>query len=103
MRPITLAVLVLGLVLARFGSSSEGFDDVLKMTKAGVGEDLLLSFVDQSAVAYELTTDEIILLRDLGASEKVIIAMLAKGKAARAEAKEREAARAEPPPEPRPV
>ena len=85
MRLFTIAVPLLRSVFARGGLASEGFDDVLKMTRAGVGEELLMTYVEQSAVSYDLSTDEIILLKDLGVSEKIIVAMLSKGKTIRAE------------------
>jgi len=55
--------------------SSEGFDDIVTLVKAGATEDVLLAFVEKSAVYYRLTADEITLLDDLGATQKVIDAI----------------------------
>lgn len=75
----------LGLVLiAGRGSASEGFDDIAKLAKSGVTEDVLVAFVQASPVAYELSVEEILFLNDLGVTSKSIQEILNHGKDLRA-------------------
>ena len=63
--------------------ASEGLDDVVKLVKSGVGEEILLAYVNASTVAYDLSVDEILYLNDLGVSSKVISEIIGHGKALR--------------------
>ncbi len=56
-------------------------DSVVKMTKAGLGESVILSMVQSQNGKYTLTTDELVNLKTQGVSDKVIAAMVAKGSA----------------------
>jgi hypothetical protein len=58
-----------------------GVEEVVKLTKAGMGEDLILTKVKKAGVSYDLTTDQIIYLKNQGVSEKVIAALLQAGPA----------------------
>jgi len=49
--------------------------EVIKMAQAGVGEDVLLTYID-SAGTFNLGADEIVYLRDLGVSSQVMVAMI---------------------------
>lgn len=53
-----------------------GVEDVLKLSHANVGEDIILNYVRGSGTIYNLGPKEIVYLRDQGVSEKVINAML---------------------------
>jgi uncharacterized protein YcfJ len=53
-----------------------GLADVKALSKAGVGDDVIISQIRQSRTAYRLTTAEIIDLKDAGVSEKVIDFMI---------------------------
>ena len=53
-----------------------GVEDVLKLSRANVGEDVILNYVRGSGTIYNLGPQEIVYLRDQGVSEKVINAML---------------------------
>ena len=64
--------------------ASEGFDDIAKLAKSGVTEDVLIAFVQASPVAYELTVDEILFLTDLGVTSKPIQEIQNHGKDLRA-------------------
>ncbi|HWY78307.1 MAG TPA: hypothetical protein VN281_22010 [Verrucomicrobiae bacterium] len=57
---------------ARFSAWTK---EVIKMAKAGVGDDVLLTYVD-SAGTFNLGADEIVYLRDLGVSSQVMVAMI---------------------------
>lgn len=81
MRTITIAVLLAGLALGgKALDASEGYEDVAKLAQAGLGEEVLLAYVNSSNVPYDLTVDEIVRLNDLGVSDTVIQQMILVGK-----------------------
>jgi hypothetical protein len=53
-----------------------GVDEVLKLSRAKIGEDVIVSYVQSSGTVYQLTPKDILYLRDQGVSEHVISAML---------------------------
>jgi len=53
-----------------------GLADIKALTKSGVSDEVIISQIRQSRVAYRLTTAEIIDLKDAGVSEKVIDFMI---------------------------
>jgi len=55
---------------------SSAVTDVLKLVRSKVGEDTVVAFINGSAATYRLGAAEIIYLKDQGASDKVITAML---------------------------
>ena len=54
---------------------------VVKMTKAGLGEDVIVSMVQNQPGHYDLTPDTLVSLKTEGVSEKVLAAMAAKNAA----------------------
>lgn len=56
-------------------------DSIVKMAKAGLGEEILLSTVNAQPGSYSTGTDDLIALKKAGISDKVIAAMIAKGSA----------------------
>jgi hypothetical protein len=67
---------------------SAGLDEIVKLTKAGVDESVILVFVEKSPVAYNPTADEIIRLRENGVSSAVVAALLKRGEEIRQRAAE---------------
>ncbi|HEY3320763.1 MAG TPA: hypothetical protein VGP72_09895 [Planctomycetota bacterium] len=63
--------------------ASEGFDDIVKLVKRGMKEELILSYVETSPVAYNLSAEEIISLRDLHVSDGVVTAIIKRGMSVR--------------------
>lgn len=57
-------------------------EGVLKMVKAGLSEDLVVSAIADQPGSFTLSANELVALKEGGASEKIIRAMMAKGKAA---------------------
>jgi hypothetical protein len=53
-------------------------ESIVKMTKAGVGDDLILSVIQSQSAKYSLTPDDIMKLKQEGISEKVLSAMVSK-------------------------
>jgi hypothetical protein len=53
-------------------------DAIVKMAKAGLGEEIILSQIKASPGQYSTATDDLIALKGAGVSDKVIAAMMAK-------------------------
>src|SRR5438552_2320883 len=53
-----------------------GTSEVVKLSRAQVGEDIVLSYVQNAGIAYSLGPDDIVRLRNEGVSDRVINAML---------------------------
>lgn len=51
-------------------------DDVIKLSKAGLSEDTIIQKVRSNGQAFDLSTDQLIQLKDAGVSDKVVQAML---------------------------
>lgn len=66
---------------SRVSVQEKGFtkEDVIKLTKAGVGDDVIISQIEASKVAFKLSTEEILALREIGVSEPVMQAMIQSG------------------------
>jgi len=56
-----------------------GVQDVVKLAQAGVSDDIILNQVKNNQASYNLTADQIILLKNQGVSQPVIKALLAGG------------------------
>jgi hypothetical protein len=82
MRKLSLIVVVLiSFSLATSGQEALTNASIVKMTKAGLGEDLIVSMVQSQPGHYELTPDTLTSLKSDGVSEKVLAAMAAKNAA----------------------
>ena len=55
---------------------------IVKMIKAGLGEDLIVSVIQSQPGKYSSTPDDLVKLKQQGVSEKILAAMVAKGSAA---------------------
>ena len=77
--------LLLSLVCTNAAFASEGFDDLVKLIKSGINEEVVLAYVNSSPSAYDLAVDEILYLNDLGVSPKVITAAVDHGKLLRSQ------------------
>ncbi len=86
MRIVCLWILaVVFAISCNFGwsESSSGVEEVVKLAKAGVGEEVLLGVIRKSNLNFDITTDEIVMLNDIGVSEAVLSAIIARGKVIR--------------------
>lgn len=63
-----------------------GVEDVLKLSRAQVSEDVILTFIHNSGTVYNLAPNDIVYLRNAGVSDRVISAMLDQRKNVPAEA-----------------
>jgi hypothetical protein len=64
---------------------SAGISDILLLVNGTVGVEILKAFIQNSAIAYYPSAQEIIVLRQQGVPEEVIVALLQRGAALRAE------------------
>lgn len=60
-------------------------DTILKLVKAGLGEDIIIGMVNQQPGKYALSADDMIALKKAGVSDKVIFAMVVRNGASTAE------------------
>jgi hypothetical protein len=61
-----------------------GVQDVVKLSQAGISDDIILSQIKNSQATYNLTADQIISLKNLGVSQAVIKALISGSAAATA-------------------
>jgi hypothetical protein len=78
-----------------------GLQEVLKLTKAQMGDDVIVSYVNNSGTAFNLSADDLVYLKGQGVSQTVIAAML-QAKAAAPAPQPAPAAIASPAPAPTP-
>jgi hypothetical protein len=82
MRKFFLVLVVLiSLNLIAFGQEPLTNASIVKMTKAGLGEDLIVSMVQNQPGHYDLSPDSLVSLKGDGVSEKILAAMAAKNAA----------------------
>src|SRR5438876_5542766 len=73
---------VLALLVALCGAQSMLTNDaVVKMVKAGLGEDIVVSTIKSQPGQYATSADDLIALKKASVSDKIIAAMLDKGSA----------------------
>jgi len=82
---IALALLVLG-AGAALAQQALNNDAVVKMVKAGLGEDVIVGMINSQPGKYTLDADHLIALKGAGVSDKVLAAMVAKSSGAAAPA-----------------
>ncbi len=78
MRKSLLAVLALAACSFLAAQQVMNNDSVIKLVKAGLSDDLIVTTINSSPGAYDTSTDGIIALKTAGASDKVIAALIAK-------------------------
>jgi len=71
-----------------------GVEDVLKLSRAQIGEEIILNYVQNSGTIYNLAPKDIVYLRDQGVSDKVVNAMLNQRKRVEVAAQNAQAAQA---------
>jgi len=78
-RQLRLALLILIFALVAAAQQPLTNDSIVKLVKAGLGDDLIVSLVQSQPGNYSLTPDDIVRLKHQGVSEKVLGAMIGKG------------------------
>jgi hypothetical protein len=82
-REAVMKILSFFLALAFLASAQETLtnDSIAKMVKAGLGEGLIVSMIQNQPGKYSLTADDLVKLKQEGLSEKILAAMVSKGAA----------------------
>lgn len=57
-------------------NASQQYDDLLKLIKSGVSEEVIVAYINASHSNYDLSSDEIVHLKECGASKHVIVAAI---------------------------
>jgi hypothetical protein len=96
MRKILFAIFSLIFCLAVAAQQAMNNDSIVKMVKAGLSDDLIVTTINASPGTYDTSADGIIALKTAGVSDKVVAAMVAR-------AATPPAPPAAPPPPPAPV
>jgi hypothetical protein len=75
---IRLTAILLAVTAALLAQGTLNNDAVIKMVKAGLGEDLIVSTIKAQPAAFTTGVDDLIALKTAGVSEKIIAAMMEK-------------------------
>ena len=78
MRKNILAVLFLAICPVLFAQQALNNDSVIKLVKAGLSDDLIVSTINSQAGKYDTSTDGLIALKTAGVSDRVVTAIEAK-------------------------
>ena len=77
MRSLLPLTILLAVLLS--AQSALNNDAVIKLVKAGLGDDLIVGMINQQPGTYQTGADEMIALKKAGASDKIISAIVLKG------------------------
>jgi hypothetical protein len=86
MRKLFLALFLITISAALSAQQTLNNDAVIKLTRAGLTPDLIITTINASPGTYDTSTDALIMLKKAGVSDKVVTALLAKNTAAAAPA-----------------
>jgi hypothetical protein len=64
---------------------SFGLDDVVKMVQSGVAPDVILTYIDNSTVAYYATAEDVVQLHEAGVPSQITAALIRHGGKLRAQ------------------
>ena len=81
MRKLILAVVFLAICPLFVAQQAMNNDSVIKLVKAGLSEDLIVTTISGAAGNYDISADGIIALKTAGVSDKVVAAIVAKASA----------------------
>ncbi len=73
-------LILLSMTCALLAQQAMNNDGVIKLVKSGMTEDLIINVIQQQAGMYSLSADDLVALKEASVSEKIISAMLAKGR-----------------------
>jgi hypothetical protein len=71
---------VLMLTLVPIMASAASIEDILRLTGAGVSEEVILAVIERDKTIFSLGSDDLVTLRARGVSERVLLAMLKSGR-----------------------
>ena len=78
MRKNILAIVFLAISVSLFAQQSLNNDSVIKLVKAGLSDDLIVSTINAQPGTYDTSTDGLIALKTARVSDKVVAAIVAK-------------------------
>jgi hypothetical protein len=78
MRKSFITVVILAICPILVAQQSLNNDSIIKLVKAGLSEDLIVTTINASPGTYDASADGLIALKQAGASDKVVAAVLAK-------------------------
>ena len=81
MRKSILAVLFLVVCFAIAAQQAMNNDAVIKMAKAGLSDELIVTTIKDSPGTYDTSVNGLIALKQAGVSDKIVAAMVAKANA----------------------
>jgi hypothetical protein len=81
MRKLILVVIFLVLCPLLAAQQALNNEAIIKLVKAGLSEDLIVTTINAAAGSYDISADGIIALKTAGASDKVVAAVVAKASA----------------------
>jgi hypothetical protein len=82
MRTLIIPIVVLAVFTAHVDAQETLTNDsIVKLVKAGLGEETVLTVVNQQPATFSLKPDDLVALKTAGVSDKIIAAMVAKGQA----------------------
>src|SRR5436189_1946211 len=55
---------------------SPAVGEVVRLAESGVGEDIIIAYIQNSQAPFEVSADQVLYLRDIGLSSQMITAML---------------------------
>jgi len=73
----TVLALVLLAVAPAFAAAQASKDDLQKLAKAGLSDDVIIAYLKANGGAAKLSSDDLVALKTAGLSDKVLTAMLA--------------------------
>ena len=79
---VAAALLGMGASAGHAQTLPPGVQDVVKLAQAGISDEIILTQIKNNAASYNLTADQIILLKTQGVSQPVINALLTGGASA---------------------
>jgi hypothetical protein len=80
-RKTIFVVVLLAVSPLLFAQQALNNDAVIKLVKAGLGDDLIVTTVSASAGSYDISADGLIALKNAGVSDKVVAAIVSKASA----------------------
>src|SRR5579863_10206850 len=72
---LVLALTMMGAAAAQQPLTNEG---IIKMVKSGLGEDIIVTMIERQPGTFSITADDLVRLKQAGATDKVLAAMLRK-------------------------
>jgi hypothetical protein len=80
MRTMRSFAIVTGFLCVAFGQEMLNNEGVVKLVKSGMSEELIVNVIRQQAGSYSMSAEQLVALKEAGVSERLIQAMLEKGR-----------------------